>query len=126
MNVANAKPPFSNTGGGIGVNIDQVMGGVPESYTPTGRGIFYTVTSLPSTGLRLDVVGADGTVYCANLTVTSGMVPWATFNTKCYDTPEDGTALTAAPLTSEVEFQAAPNAAAVSWDFCVTALSFAP
>jgi hypothetical protein len=53
-------------------------------------------------------------------------VPWASFNTKCYDTPPDGVALTAAPSSTHVEFQVPSAAAVEAWDFCVTALSFAP
>jgi hypothetical protein len=112
-------------GGGIGVNIDEAMGAsAPVAYTPTGNGITYAVTSVPM-GLRLIIGdGPTGTDYCAMLTAPSGTLPWSSFYSACYDTPPTG-ALTAAPSSTHVEFEVASNTtAAVSWDFCVTALSF--
>jgi hypothetical protein len=120
-------PTYSNFGGGIGVNIDQAMGTgtAANSYAPTGAGVTYTLSNLPAAGVRM-VIGNGTNDYCAPLVSATGTVTWAEFNTKCYDTPPDGLALTSAPPTVHVEFQVPSVAAAQSWDFCVTALSFAP
>jgi hypothetical protein len=124
MDVAD-PPPYLNFGGGIGVNVDQAMGSkTVSSYTPTGSGIFYTVTGLPTSGLRIQVDN-DGVTYCAQLTAATGTVPWTDFSIDCFDAPP-GAALTAAPLMSQVEFQVPSVATSATWDFCVTALRFAP
>jgi hypothetical protein len=122
--------------GGIGINLNQALATSAASppnvpMAVTGTGITYALSSLPTNGVRLAIddgatSAGPGTAYCAVLTAASGTVPWASFNTKCYDVPPDGTALTGPPQTaSQIEFQMVPiPAAAVVDDFCVTAVSF--
>lgn len=110
-------------GGGIGVNLNQAMGAgtTMMTYTATGAGVTYALSVLPA-GARL-VIDNAGTDYCANLTSASGTVMWSSFNTKCYDSPADGTALAAAPSATHVEFQVPASMTAETWAFCVTTLT---
>jgi hypothetical protein len=123
---AGTAPAYGYYGGGIGVNVDQTMttGATPSSYTPTGSGITYAITGTPPAGLRL-VVGNGITDYCANITGASGTVTWSQFNTECWQ-PDAGVGLSAPPATTHVEFEISAGSTATAWDFCVTALSFAP
>lgn len=112
-------------GAGIGVNLDQVMGSmVPSACAAKGAGITYAVSgTLPPQGMRL-IIDSAGMDYCAPLSAISGMVPWASFNTACWE-PTTGAALAAAPATAtHVEFQVNAAATAGTFDFCVTSLEF--
>jgi len=120
-------PTNSSTawGAGIGVNLDQVMGTmVPGACAANGAGIGYAVSGmLPPQGMRL-IIDSAGMDYCAPLSAVSGMVPWASFNTACWE-PSTGTALMAAPsMATHVEFQVNAASAAGTFDFCVTSLEF--
>jgi hypothetical protein len=129
--VANATG--SLYGAGIGFNLNQAMSTSTamtaiNTYTPTGVGISYTVSSLPPQGLRLaigDYVSAtQGTDYCAILSTTSGTVPWAAFNSKCYD--NTGTFLSGPPVNPiHMEFQIPSGTVAEPFDFCVDSVAFA-
>jgi hypothetical protein len=120
---ANYTDPY---GGGIGVNLNQVLGATPAEYTPTGTGgVAYSLSDLPA-GTRL-VIDNDGVEYCANLTSATGTVTWGMFTPMCYlPASMQGTALANPPVATHIEFEIPSPAAAESWDFCVTALSFAP
>lgn len=112
-------------GAGIGVNLDQMMGSmVPGACAANGAGITYAVSgTLPPQGMRL-IIDSAGMDYCAPLSAVSGMVPWASFNTACWE-PSTGTALTSAPsMATHVEFQVNATSAAGTFDFCVTSLEF--
>jgi hypothetical protein len=118
---------FAAYGGGIGFNLNQPLGtATAQTFAAMGSGIAYTVTSVPLTGLRINI-DHGGVTYCATATTASATLPWASFNTQCYNTPADGIALTGAPLdATQIEFAMVAVAASVSDDFCVTAVSFAP
>jgi hypothetical protein len=121
----------STWGAGIGLNLNQAM--AMSSTSPpinalqaTGSGINYTLSGL-TTGARLIIDNSPNypTVvdYCAPITAASGTIPWATFNTKCWD--NSGTALTAAPtMAHHVQIQVFATATAGSFNFCVTSLKF--
>jgi hypothetical protein len=133
-NSATSTPPYSIYGGGIGFALNQPMGTsaaspVQAPFAATGSGISYTVSSLPTNGLRLAIDHGGATIqYCATLLTASGTVPWASFNTMCYDTPPDGVALTAAPSDAhQIEFQMPTvTTATATADVCIMAVSFAP
>jgi hypothetical protein len=133
-NSATSTPAYAIYGGGIGFGLNQAMAtaaGSPASapFAATGSGITYSVSSLPANGLRLAIDHGGPTVqYCAALTATTGTVPWAMFNTKCYDPTPDGLALTGPPSdATQIEFQMPSVTAATSTaDICVIAVSFAP
>jgi hypothetical protein len=112
-------------GAGIGVNLDQMMGSmVPGACAASGAGITYALSgTLPPQGMRL-IIDSAGMDYCAPLSAISGMVPWASFNTACWE-PSTGTALAGAPTVStHVEFQVNASSGAGTFDFCVTSLAF--
>ncbi len=48
---------------------------------------------------------------------------WAEFNTKCYDSPPDGVALTAAPAASNVQVQVPSAGAEATYNFCINSVT---
>jgi hypothetical protein len=89
----------------------------------SGTGVAVTLSSLPSGAeMRVQVI-VGSTVYCARMTTVSQTIPWTSFNTACW-APTTGVALTGAPKTTSIDFQASSGTYAATFDFCVTALSF--
>lgn len=117
-------------GGGIGVNLDQIMATTSTSppigkFAATGSGISYTLSNLPSQGARI-IIDSGAMDYCAPLSTASGTVKWADFNLTCW-APTPAGDLSGAPAdATHVNFQVDASAAAAPFDFCVTAVSFAP
>lgn len=131
-NIAAQNPPsYTIYGGGLGVNLNQpaATSAVPPpkmTLAATGSGVSYTVTSVPTLGLRIAIDQA-GTDYCAAVKTASGTVPWAMFNTKCYDATPDGVALAGPPsMATHIQFEVPSGPAPGTFDFCVTAVGFAP
>jgi hypothetical protein len=125
---AQDPPTYSVWGAGFGFSLSTFTTATTEVPVQlTGTGVTVTVTSLPTNAdMRLQVkhyVGATGTTYCALMTTATQTIPWASFNTMCWD-PTKGVALTGPPNTSNFQFQASSRLTAGSFDFCVTALSF--
>jgi hypothetical protein len=120
---AQDPPTYSVWGAGFGFNLS------PDTTTTTtvevqlaGAGVTVALSSLP-TGAEARVQVTVGTTdYCAKMTTASQTLKWADFNSKCWD--KSGTALTAAPKTAKIQFQASSGTAAGTFDFCVTSLSF--
>ena len=110
---------------GMGFSINQVGSGSPATLAPTGSGI--TVTFSKSAGalhfraqLRDD---STSTGYCAEVTGASPvMIPYGSFNTKCYDTPPDGVAYAKTPFTS-VQILIAGGDAATPFNMTLTSVS---
>jgi hypothetical protein len=123
---AAANATFTNFGGGIGVNLDQQSAppSTVNSVSLAGtQGVSYALSNLPP-GARI-AVESGGTQFCSNLTSASGTVPWGSFNTKCFDSPPDGVALTpASALATSIQFEVPSATTAQTWSFCVTALTF--
>lgn len=118
-------------GAGIAFSLNQAMtdGGtamIALPFAATGIGIAYAVTSFPPNGLQIHIATAE-TTYYATATAVSGTLRWSSFNTKGYDTPPDGVALTAAPsdAISIVLWTPSTPSSTETADFCVTALHFA-
>ncbi len=117
-------------GAGIGVNLNQGMSTSSTSppiamFAATGSGISYTLTNLPSQGARI-IIDNGGMDYCAPLSAAMGEVKWADFNLTCW-APTPAGDLSGAPSTAtHINFQVDAAAAAAPFDFCVTAVSFAP
>jgi hypothetical protein len=79
---------------GLAFNLGQTnSGGTTNTpVTPTGTGLTfqYTATNPAMTSLRIQIT--DGTtIWCATA-VNGQSIPYTSFNTKCYDSPPDGTA----------------------------------
>src|SRR5262249_28055823 len=88
---------------GICFNVNQLGGATTGSpLTPTGTGIKISFSeSAPWHSFRVQIrYECSGTGYCYNATGTSAMIPYGSFNTKCYDTPADGVAYAKTPFTS--------------------------
>jgi hypothetical protein len=102
---------------GLGFNVNQVGGATTGSpVTPTGSGIMVSFSeSAGSLAFRVQLRDeSTGTGYCYNATGTSAMIPYGSFNTKCYDTPADGVAYAKTPFTS-VQILIAGGMAATSY-----------
>jgi hypothetical protein len=112
-------------GAGIGVNLNQAMGMSPPTmtYAVTGSGINYTLSNLPSQGARV-IIDNGGMDYCATLSAASGTAKWSDFNLTCWQPTPSG-ALSGAPMATHVNFQVNAASAPASFNFCVTAVSFA-
>jgi hypothetical protein len=119
-------PSYTFYGGGLGINLNMTMGSsTMGAVAQSGTGVTYAVTSIPTNGLRVQVIDSGGTTYCNDVaaTATSGTIPWAMFTTTCYDA-SPGTALPASDMLTQLEFLVPSTTTAGSWDFCITALSF--
>jgi hypothetical protein len=114
-------PLYSDYGIGIGINLTPA--GPPSVVQLTGSGLTVQLSNLPAQGVRavVTVAGAD---FCAPISTNPITIPWASFNTKCYDSPPDGLALAAAPATPHIEIQAVANANENAVDFCIERLSW--
>lgn len=102
---------------------------IPTGFTPSGTGLGYTLSALPTYGLQISVTDTAGNQYFfeipAGTTTLSGTVLWGTFNTHGdlgMTVPDGGPYSTAAGLTS-IGFQANTGTAAASWTFCLTSLT---
>jgi hypothetical protein len=109
--------------GGMGFGLSQATSAPsPGPFPATGSGITYAVTSVPATGLRIDI-DRGTSQYCAVVTKASDTVPWASLVLDCYG-PVPGEALAGPPPdATQIEFQLVGAGTA---DFCVTKVSFAP
>jgi hypothetical protein len=117
-------PSYSNYGIAIGINLGPAM--APMEPTPvqlSGTGLTVKLSNFPPNGARA-LVKVAGVDYCATLTAASSTVMWTSFNTKCYDSPPDGMALTAAPATPHIAVQAVSGTAVANVDFCIEQLSW--
>jgi hypothetical protein len=69
------------------------------TWSPSGGGIFYSVSNTHGSTLRIQIQAAGGDTdpskrWCSPITSSSGVIPWSTFNTACWDgsgTNYDGT-----------------------------------
>jgi hypothetical protein len=86
---------------GVGFALNQDVGGTGTSGTvsPHGTGLTVTFDNAFSTA-GLQVVLSDGTNNWCSIVVSSpATILYSAFNTKCYDTPVDGTAYAKQPIT---------------------------
>jgi hypothetical protein len=106
---------------GMGFSINQVGGASPTNLAPKGQGIKVTFSETAGTlpfrvQLRDD---STSTGYCFTATTSPVMIPYGSFNTKCYDTPADGVAYSMTPFTS-VQILIAGGAAASTFTMALT------
>jgi hypothetical protein len=117
-------PSYSYYGIGLGINLGPAVGSNPPNPVQLmGFGITVKLSNVPAGGARvvLTVAGAD---YCAPITTNPITIPWRNFNTLCYNTPPNGTALATAPATPHIEVQVVSTAAQEPVDFCIEQLSW--
>jgi hypothetical protein len=121
---AQDPPTYLVWGAGFGFNLSTATTATTDVPVPlTGSGVTVSVSSLP-TGADLRVQVKVGAVsYCALMTTATQTIPWSSFNTTCW-APATGTALTGAPSTPNIQFQASSGKTAGTFDFCVTSVAF--
>ena len=132
--VAATNPDYTdNWGVQIGVNAtintDGTLGNFGQTLGQSFTSIAITVTGSPLSGLRVLVHrhgDPNDTAYCAAL--TSGVaIPLVAFNTKCWDFPPDGVALTAAdvPNIDEVAVQVSSVFTPITvTNLCIAGITF--
>jgi hypothetical protein len=79
----------TNTGASgilVGWNLSQARTSTtPATWTPTGTGVAITLSTMV-TGARVQIEDATQKMtWCYNLTGPTTMIPWAMFNTTCYN-----------------------------------------
>ena len=118
-----------STYAGIGFNLNQPSSGGSATPTVVPQGSSLTVSFTASTGtdqLRAQITDASGTNYCYTITGSSPvMIPWGSFNTKCYDTPPDGTAYSKTGI-SAFQLQVAGGMSMATYSIALTGLSENP
>jgi hypothetical protein len=131
---AAAGPTFANYGSGFGVNVNQASGASTSgSVMPTATGLTWAVTgTMPAYGIQISITAGTGSCSAASgccfrpgAAVMSGVTPWSMFTQFCYNSPaEAGAGLQGTDGIAKINFQAITGAAATTYDFCVTSLSF--
>jgi hypothetical protein len=110
----------------VGVNLNQPMGmGMPQTVMMSKAGVYVQVKNNASSTLRLQIQGPNGSTdamdrWCAPLMGTSAFIPWATFNTACWD--NTGTAYSGQPLVAAMVIVPGGATDPVTFDFCIQQL----
>ena len=118
-------------GSGIGIALNQPNGGgggTAATVIPTGTGLTYSVSSVPTQGLLIELMPSG---LCANVAAASGTIPWTRFVANCGDYAPGGDTSQVSVGTfqpssgiSAVQFQVPAVAIAGSYSFCVNSISF--
>lgn len=122
--IANAANNYA-TYAGIGFNINQDLSGGTAAPTLTPKGTGLTIAFTGTTGsLPLRAQLSDGTTnWCYAITGTSPvMIPYGSFNTKCYDSPPDGVAYAKNPINA-FQLQVAGAATAGTYNIALTGVT---
>jgi hypothetical protein len=116
-------PSFSDYAA-LGVNVDQALNGTMGApFVATGAGLFFDVVSELPTGLRVQLTGPNGATdpnerWCAALPQTeTGIIPWTTFNTTCWQT--GGLSFIPGTPITAVDVLVPGNPTPTSFDFCL-------
>jgi hypothetical protein len=108
---------------GLGFNINQTGGATTGSpLAPTGNGLMVSFAETGAASMKFRVQLRDdstGTSYCYNATSSPVMIPYSSFNTKCYDTTPDGSPYAKTAFTS-VQILIAGDAAAAAFTMSLT------
>jgi hypothetical protein len=132
--LAPTNPDYTNNWGinlGVDATINRLgtLGNFGQTLGQSFTSIAITVTGSPLSGLRAQIHRSgdpSGTNYCAAMT-SGTAIPLAAFNTKCYDFPPDGVALTLedVPNIDQVNVQIPSGAAAITvTNLCITGIAF--
>ena len=118
--------PDTGSGALIGWNINQAMiAPNPVETAPTsGAGLTVSIAGA-TTSMRVSVVTMAGTEYCASMPAGgSGMIPWATFNTMCWNPSATGAMpFTAGTAIAKVNVLVPGGATATPFCFCIGSIS---
>ena len=102
----------------IGFSVNEPAGGGTKgTVKPTGTGI--VVTGVAAAG-RVQLQNGS-TYYCAPFT-SGTVIPYTSFNTKCYDTPPDGTAYTTATPIDTIALQIPGGMATAAYTISLTSV----
>lgn len=119
MTMMKNPPTYSVYGSGISISLGTA------GITPTGSGLVYALTSVPTYGLQISIT-VGGTQYYAEVaagSTGSGTILWSTFNTLGYNAMPDGGVFDGTSAIQSVGFQANSGTAAAAWSFCITTLT---
>jgi len=110
---------------GLGFGLGQIAGGTANAeVAPSGTGLTIAFANTTPASLPLRAQITDGTTtWC--YTVTGGSpatIPYASFNTKCYDSPPDGTGYAKAPINA-IQLQIAGGTAAGAVNVTITSVT---
>jgi hypothetical protein len=109
---------------GLGFNLNQPTSGgsATPTLTPTGTSLTISFIHTGPTAFRAELT--DGTTsWCAIITGSSPVtIPYSSFNTKCYDTPVDGSQYTKQPI-NEFELMVAGELTSTSFNIALTSLT---
>jgi hypothetical protein len=125
-------PSYTIYGSGFGIDVSEGASAAAAKtpIMPNATGLTYTVDNLPTNGLQIVLStpafpSSAGPCYLIKPGgAATGTILWSSFNTKCYDATPDGTAFASTDGITGINFQVPASAAASTWSFCVTALSF--
>jgi hypothetical protein len=110
----------------IGVNLNQPMGmGSAMPIVPTKAGLYVQVKNNGASTLRVQIQGPNGAMdandrWCAPITGTSAFVPWAMFNTTCWDNM--GAAYANQPIVAAMVLVPGGMTDPVKFDYCIETL----
>jgi hypothetical protein len=127
--VAQGIASYTTTwGAGIGISIDQALFSDLEGVVvPTSAGLSYAVSNIPMNGLRINLKTPAFPLTsepCAQITETTGTIPWNSFSTTCWTEASDAGVFSPSDGITDIQFQVMTTPEESSWDFCVTSLSF--
>ena len=110
---------------GLGFGLGQIAGGTANAeVAPTGTGLTIAFTNTTPASLPLRAQITDGTTtWCYTVAGASPVnIPYTSFNTKCYDSPPDGTAYAKGPINA-IQLQIAGGTAAGAVNVTITSVT---
>jgi hypothetical protein len=114
----------------VGINLNQATGTgtMPSTVMMSKAGVYVQVKNTGGSTLRVQIQGPNGSTdamdrWCAPIMGTSAFIPWATFNTACWDTT--GTAYAGQPLVAAMVIVPGGAMDPVMFDFCIEQLTAA-
>jgi len=105
----------------MGFNVAEAAGGGTKgTVKPAGTGLTVTYTNTGASPIVRVQIGAGNTYYCATLTASGMTVPYAMFNTACWD--NSGTAYAAGTAIDTVQIVLPGADAAAPFDFTLVSV----
>jgi hypothetical protein len=112
---------------GVAFNLGQTSAGGTTNtpVTPTGNGLVISYTASVPTGLpvRIQISDASMNNYCYTATASPASIPYGSFNTKCYDTPADGTAYAKTIPIAAIQLQVAGGTGSGAYTLTITSVT---
>lgn len=107
----------------VGMAVNQAEGSEVEAeWTPGDyEGVHLDVTRNVDSGLRMELLAADGTSYCVQLSADEATLPWSRFETECWGS-EGETYDPSTPLVRVQFYAPGDENSVVDYDYCVNEL----